>query len=151
MTLQPEISSESKTGKNAQARSESTIYLQNGAKGFVVEVGHLTDREIEVGHVTIKNRRKDQLIAMKDHTEIVNTNRSVGGTLIGENLRFLDDMTMTKKPILTDRIQEDESILEIMITQNLGVEILQEARIFKEEILTVTAAVVHFLEVMTLR
>ena len=98
--------------------------------------------------MTIKDRRKDQLIAMKDHTEIEGTNRSVGGILIGENLRFLDDMTMTKKPILTDRIQEDESILEILITQNLGVEILQEARIFKEEILNVTA---DFLEVMTLR
>ena len=100
--------------------------------------------------MTIKDRRKDQLIAMKDHTEIEDTNRSVGGILIGENLRFLDDMTMTKKPILTDRIQEDESILEILITQNSGIEILREA-IFKEEILTVTAAVVDFLEVMTVR
>ena len=120
-------------------------------KGFVVEVGHRTDHEIEAGHVTIKGRRKDQLIAMKDRTAIVSTNRSVGGTLIGENLRFLGDMTMTKKQTLTDRIQEDESILEILITQNSGVEILQEARIIIEEISTVTAAVVDFLEVMTVR
>ena len=101
--------------------------------------------------MTIKGRRKDQLIAMKDHTAIVSTNRSVGGTLIGENLRFLGDMTMTKKQTLTDRIQEDESILEILITQNSGVEILQEARIIIEEILTVTEAAVDFLEVMTVR
>lgn len=101
--------------------------------------------------MTIKGRQKDQLIAMKDHIVIVSTNRSVGGKLIGENLRFLGGMMMSKKPSLTDRIQEDESILEILITQNSGVETLPGARIFKEEILTVTAAVVDFLEVMTVR